>query len=627
MPNEIILVLYFFMWYLLVGLALFFIISGADDLFFDGYYWTRYFWRFWKTRHYEPLTYEKLTSKEEQLIAVLIPCWQEKSIISLMLQHNFYAIDYKNYYFFVGLYPNDLETIAEVQGIASQNERVQYVIGETPGPTNKASNLNTIYQAIKAFEKNLGKSFDIFVFHDSEDMIHSLSFKLYNYLIPRKDMIQIPIFPLKVNYWNFTHWLYADEFAENHTKDIVVREAIGAHVPSAGVGTAFSKFALTTLEDPKTALPFSTNSLAEDYRTSLALRVHQLKQIFVTQHIIRMQWKKRYIFGCKYVQKPVKEIVAIRALFPLEYTKSIRQKARWIIGIVFQEWQHSRWPKERSVRYTLAHDRKSSVTHLINGLGYLVFAFWVLYSFMTYATPEYPTLQERFNAHPWVWWLIVSSTLIMCERLLQRTIATYRIYGLIPASLVVPRAFYGNILNLHALLRAYRIYFRAPSLPTTHKQPSWDKTENSFQGGHILAPYRKKLGDLLKETQNIDDEQLNHAIFLQQKTGERLGQVLCRLEIITPLQLLHVLSSQYNLPLFPQTEIQNAKAQCLSKLSKKTMRWLNRRGLSPVAVDESEKIVTIAIDDPTNEPLLAQILHYLMPYHTKFVLIHQEIEP
>ena len=621
MPSEIALILYFLMWYLLVALAVLFIISGLDDLFIDCYYWVRYIWRVWKTRHYEPLTYEHLVAQDEQFIAVMIPCWHEANVIATMLKHNCYSIDYTNYYLFVGVYPNDPDTVAEVQAVAKLNKHVQCVIGETLGPTNKAANLNGIYKFIKAFEATLAKQFTIFVLHDSEDVIHPLSFKLYNYLIPRKDMIQIPIFPLEVKYRNFTHWLYADEFAENHTKNIIVRESIRAHVPSAGVGTAFYSKALEILEDPETGLPFSTDSLTEDYRTSLALRVHQLKQIFVTQHIIRMQWQKRWFFSRSYVQKPVKEIVAVRALFPLEYTKSVRQKARWIIGIVFQEWHHSQWPKEWRIRYTLAHDRKSFITHFINGFGYFLFTFWLFYSIFTYANPEYPTLQERFNAHPWVWWLIIIATLMMCERLMQRTISTYRIYGWLPACLVIPRAFYGNILNLHVLIRAYRIYFSAPKSKTTSNQPVWDKTEHHFPGRHLLVPYRKRLGDLLVDNLLVSGEQLRQAVFEQQKTGERLGRILCRLNLINSTQLVRVLSAQYNLPLFAQHQLDEAKNRCRPLLSKKAMQWLLTRGVSPINVDEANRTITIAIDDPTNELLLGKIINYLIPYKTKFVLL------
>ena len=256
MPSEFVVFVYFIMWYVLVSLACLFVISGMDDLFFDGYYWVRYLVRLWKTRHYQPLSYEQLAQKEEQRIAVLIPCWHEARVIGTMLKHNCYSIDYTNYSFFVGVYPNDPETVNEVQEVTQSIKNVHCVVGPTPGPTNKAANLNAVYEYIRVFEKSLETPFNLFVFHDSEDIIHPLSFKLYNYLIPRKQMIQIPVFPLEINYWNFTHWLYADEFSENHTKDIIVREFINGHVPSAGVGTAFSREALSTLEDPKTKMPY-----------------------------------------------------------------------------------------------------------------------------------------------------------------------------------------------------------------------------------------------------------------------------------------------------------------------------------------------------------------------------------
>lgn len=621
MPSDILLILYFLMWYFLVGLAALFIFFGLDDLFIDGYYWIRYIWRFWKMRHYEPLTYEKLIAKEEQLIAVLVPCWREANIIATMLKHNCYSIDYNNYYFFVGVYPNDPETVAEVRSVADINEHVQCIVGDTPGPTNKAANLNIIYKYIKTFEKTQQKHFNIFVFHDSEDIIHPLSFKLYNYLIPRKDMIQIPIFPLEVPYRNFTHWLYADEFAENHTKDIIVRESIRAHVPSAGVGTAFYRNALEMLENPETGTPFSTSSLTEDYRTSLAIRMLQLKQVFVTQYITRTQWKKKWLFSKRYAQKQIKEFVAVRALFPMEYKKAVRQKARWIIGIVFQEWRDGEWPKEWRVRYTLAHDRKSFITHFINGLGYLLFMYWLIYSIITYALPEYPSLQERFNLYPWVWWLSNVATFIMCERLLQRTIATYRIYGFIPACFVIPRAFYGNILNLHALIRAYQIYFSTPKNKKAAKQPAWDKTEHHFPGRHLLVPYRKRLGDLLLEKGLINDKQLRSAIFEQHKTGERLGEILCRLNFISSRELQRVLALQYNLPLFPHDKLSLAQEHCLPQLPKRTRSWMRKREINPIKFDELSKALTIAIQDPTNELLLKKIIKHLKSYKIEFVLI------
>lgn len=623
MPNEAVLVLYFIMWYLLVGLAILFIISGLDDLFIDVYYWTRFVIRLARQRFFSPLTYQKLASVEEQMIAVLIPCWHEANVIGTMLRHNCYSIDYKNYYLFVGVYPNDPHTVEEVQSLAKIIKNVQCVVGAQPGPTNKAANLNQIYNHLKVFEKDLEKPFNIIVFHDSEDIIHPLSFKLYNYLIPRKDMIQIPIFPLEVSYWNFTHWLYADEFTENHTKDILVRESIHAHVPSAGVGTAFARSALQLLENPRTGEPFSIDSLTEDYRTSLALRVHNLKQIFVVQQIRHLQWKKHWFFKHRYVQKLVYEYVATRAMFPTQYSKAVRQKARWIIGIVFQEWYNSNWPESWAVRYTLAHDRKSFITHFINGFGYFLFLSWIIYSLFTFSNPAYPSLQEQFNLHPWVWWLVWAVTCIMIERMIQRVIAVKRVYSWIPALLSIPRAFYGNILNLHALIRAYQTYYAAPKeTTTTSKQPAWDKTDHEFPGRHVLVPFRRRLGDLLLENNTITQEQLDLALQKQRESGKRLGKILCDLKLINPQELLNLLSKQYQLPIFPKSELAIAQKQIMGKWPLKKMQWLKREGITLLEVDEEIKTLTLGIDDPTNELQLTEVIDYIKPYKSKFMLLN-----
>lgn len=621
MPSDILIFFYFIMWYFLLGMSILFIISGLDDFFIDVYYWTDHFYRKWKYRHEPPLTYQKLINRKEQLIAVLLPCWHEAGVIGTMLQHNCSSIDYQNYHIFVGVYPNDPQTVADVQSVASKNPHVHCVINQDPGPTNKARNLNFVYQYIKDYERTTQQIFDIFVFHDSEDIIHPRSFLLYNYLMPKMEMIQIPILPLARPYLNFTHWMYADEFAENHTKDMIVREQIHGHVPSAGVGTAFARQTLELLEDPETKCPFAIDSLTEDYRTSLLISMYKLRQAFVFQKVSRLVWVEKGIFRKRYVEEEQKEIIATRALFPLEYTKAVRQKTRWIIGIVFQEWNHTKWPKSWKLCYTLAHDRKGAVTHFINGFGYLLFLFWVCYSYFTFDKPEYPTLQEQFNLHPWVWWLIIIVSILMLDRIAQRVIAMLRVYGPIPALLAIPRTFYVNLLNLHALIRAYLIYFSTPKTNTSAKQPAWDKTDHHFPGSHILTPFKKRLGDMLVDEKIITAEQLREFIVEQSDTGERLGHLLVRKQIISKHKLLELLSIQYKLDLFPENKLLEFKSHCIDQIPKPILQWLEKKKVVPVGFDAHRQSIVLAITDPTNELLIEKTINYIQPLKAKFVII------
>jgi bacteriophage N4 adsorption protein B len=620
--QEAIVSLYFLMWYFLVLLSVLFICSGLDDLFIDFSYWVRAIRRYFKTRHYPPLTYQKLADKPEQLIAILVPCWHEAGVIGTMLEHNVYSIDYQNYCIFVGAYPNDPATIEEVQRVALKHKKIQLVVNQCEGPTNKAENLNQIYLGMCAYEKTYAVKFDMIVFHDSEDIIHPLSLKLYNYLIPRKDMIQIPVFPLRVSYHKFTHWLYADEFSENHTKNIVVREAIGAHVPSAGVGTALSRHAIELIRQERVHGPFSTDTLTEDYRTSLAIRLLNLKQIFVTQAIFKMQWEPRGWFRKGYVQRVRKEYIATRALFPMEYKKSVRQKARWIIGIVFQEWEHNPWPEQWRVRYSVSHDRKGFVSHFINGFSYFVFLFWVIYTWCTQSNPNYPSLREQFNLHPWVWWLIGAVTFIMFERMLQRMIAVKRIYSWVPALLSIPRTFYGNLLNLNAVLRAYSIFFAKQVTQTTAPAaPIWDKTDHTFPGSHILMPYRRRLGDLLIEAKKITPEQLEQAMIEQQKSGNRIGNILCKMGFLTPTELITWLGRQYDLQCFPKSILDVALEQYEPAVPKRVLRWFKTYEIKLLFVDLERCIMKLGIEDPTNELLIEKVINYIAPFEAQFMLI------
>lgn len=609
---------YFFMWYMLVIVSILFCISGLDDLFFDIFYWYRYFWRLWKTRRYKPLTYEVLAQKKEYRIAILTPCWHEANVIDVMLKHNCYAIDYQHYDIFVGVYPNDPDTIASVESVAKLNEHVHCVVGKHDGPTNKASNLNQIYEFIVKYEIEHQIQYDIFVLHDSEDLIHPLSFKVYNYLIDRADMIQVPIFPLEPSVFNFTHWIYNDEFAEIHTKDIIVREAIKGLVPSAGVGTAFSRRAIETLKIAREGLPFAMTTLTEDYNTALKLRTENLKQFFVTQRILRQQWKKKFGFFGPYELKNVREFVATRALFPMEYIKAVRQKARWILGISIQEWAYTGWSGNIATLYTLIHDRKSVFTHFINVLGYVVFLFWLVYSIIAFDRPNYPSLQEQLNLHPWVWYMILLSSVIMCERIIQRMIAVWRVYGTLGAITSIPRVFYGNIVNIHALFRAYKQFLTSAKSKAPAK---WDKTDHHFPGSHVLIDYKKKLGDLIIENRIISQEQLHKLLNEQHDTGKQLGKLLKEHNYLTESELTKLLAKQYELPTISVDELIILKEDEIPNLAIKDYRWLIKNHCYPFSYDGGIDALSIAIEDPSNERLLKRLKHRLRRYHLRFALL------
>ena len=607
---------YMLMWWLLIIVAGLILLSSLDELIFDIVYLTAFIYhkyKVWKYK-YEPLTLEKIRSLPEKKIAIMVACWSEHLVIEDMLGHNIPAIDYKNYDFFIGVYPNDPLTIEAVARAQREYGNIIAITNKTPGPSTKADNLNNVYSCILDLEKEKNIRYEIFIFHDAEDVIHPLSLKLYNYLIPRKDMIQIPVFPLEVSHSYTTHWTYNDEFAENHTKIMLSREVMGGLVPSAGVGTAFARTAIEKLSHKTGGIVFDVTSLTEDYHVSLEIHLLKLKTIFLTQRIERTQMKKKWYFFGELVPKKVYELVATRALYPSRYMAAVRQRARWITGITLQEWRNTGWPGTIATRYTLFHDRKTLITHFINFVAYILFIYWLIY----YLAGAKPTIAKLLRLYPEVYYLILACTLMMCLRLFYRAWATYRIYGIMSAILSIPRSVYSNLINFHALIRAYRGFFWGSKTEST----KWDKTKNTFPTKSTLRKYTKKLGDLLLENRTITTEQLLEALALQKKTNKKLGKILVEKYAVSPEDILFMLGKQFNMDIIDHSHFPTLSPSELD-LSEENYNWLINHQIFPIAYFDN--IVTLGLVDPSHEFNNKEAIARIKPHKAKFVLLSHAI--
>src|SRR3546814_17382074 len=82
-------------------------------------------------------------------------------------------------------------------------------------------------------------------------------------------MVQLPVLPLADPQSRWIGGHYLDEFAESHGKDLVVREALGASVPSAGVGCAINRNMMDRIVALNGGRPFDEARLTEDYEMGL----------------------------------------------------------------------------------------------------------------------------------------------------------------------------------------------------------------------------------------------------------------------------------------------------------------------------------------------------------------------
>lgn len=354
---------------------------------------------------------DTLSNLPEKHLAIIVPAWKESSIIRRMLLGNCQRIAYQSYTFFVGVYPNDPDTLREVQLAAQQYPNIVPVINERNGPSSKGQILNHVAQHIVARIEQ-GESFDALIMHDAEDMIHPLGLHLMNRELNKASFIQIPIFSLLVDHKELVAGTYIDEFAELHTKDILVRGALGAAIPSAGVGTAIAMPLVRALQAQDDL--FRESTLTEDY--DLGVRAKKLGF--------------RCAFACYFFRNGSrKEFIATREYFPKRFKRSVRQKTRWTVGIVLQGWRNLGWHGSSVDRFFLYRDRKGLIGNIASLCGYLLLLYLGLRAF--------DLVSPHLNAGQWLQILLWGNVIMMINRLWQRCYCVARVYG-IQAALVVP---------------------------------------------------------------------------------------------------------------------------------------------------------------------------------------------
>ena len=500
------------------------LLSSLDDLFIDAWYWLRELRRSLTVkRRYTALSAEELRAKPEQPLAIMVPAWLEYDVISSMLETMVSTLEYKNYMIFAGTYRNDQRTIDEVERMRRRYRKLIRVEVPHDGPTCKADCLNWIVQAIFAQNAKQPEPFAGVILHDSEDVLHPLELKYYNYLLPRIDFIQLPVTSLERHWHELVAGTYMDEFAEWHTKDLVVRESLSKMVPSAGVGTCFSRRALEELAAETNNQPFNTDTLTEDYDIGARLAQRGMKQIF-GKFQVEYVTRRRAWFGLgREKVSSIRMPLGVREYFPNTFRTAYRQKARWTLGIGLQGWQQVGWTGSLANRYLLFRDRKGLVTSFIAILAYVLLANFFLFFLADkfgWWTVYYPSY---FRPGGWLVTLMWLNAFALLLRVVQRAYFVGHMYGWEHAVLSIPRMIVGNFINAMAAARAWRLFIVHL---ITGKRLAWDKTMHDFPSTDQLSQQRKRLGELLLSWQAIAQDTLARALEIQARDKKPLGQIL-----------------------------------------------------------------------------------------------------
>ena len=290
------------------------------------------------------------------------------------------------------------------------------------------------------------------VLHDAEDLVHPLELRLFDRLVERAASVQLPVLPLldPDSRWISGH--YADEFAQSHIKELVVREAVGAAIPLAGVGCAIERNAIDRLAAAHGGQPFSAVSLTEDYELGLRLGALGYRTLFV-----------------RIPATPgSRAVVASRGHFPADLHCAVRQKARWIGGIAIAGWDRLGWSGGIGERWMRMRDRRGLVAALLLVAGYLALFLWLQIGLaVALGAPI------AFQASPLLATLLTLNAWLLGWRLVMRFGFTAAAYGLSEGLRSIPRVLVGNVIAILAARRALALH-------EAGGPKKWDKTRHVF---------------------------------------------------------------------------------------------------------------------------------------------------
>lgn len=441
--------------------AVFFLIGAVDELAVDAIYgWLRLTGR---TGSPSPADAPAERISLPFPAAVFIPAWREANVIGPTLMHALTAWPQSQVRFYVGCYRNDPSTLASAMVGGRGDHRVRLVVHDSEGPTSKADCLNRLYAALLEDERRLGLETGMVVLHDAEDMVDPAALGVMARALENASFVQLPVMalPQRGSRWIAGH--YTDEFAEVHGKTMVVRDALGAGLPGAGVGCAIERGFLHRLAHRNRGEAFATASLTEDYELGLEVTAMGGRSRFVRAHAADGR------------------LIATRAFFPAHLSDAVRQKTRWVHGVALQSWDRLGWRGGACDIWMQMRDRRGPFAALLLVIGYLL----VLLSAVQFTLAALD-MAPAIRLSPLLKWLLIANLVALIWRAAMRAAFTARDFGWREGVRSIPRIVVSNTIAIMSGRRAFAAYLRT----LAGEPPQWEKTEHRDHpvlASHTLA--------------------------------------------------------------------------------------------------------------------------------------------
>jgi len=390
--------------------------------------------------------------------AVFVANWHEEDVLGKMVEGNLARIQIPEVSFFLGVYPNDTGTLRVAKELEAKHpDRVCVIVNTLPGPTSKGQMLNEMFAQVFSREECP----EMAVLHDSEDVIDPRTFPIYAAYAVEHDFIQVPVFSLNRGKGAHVASTYMDEFAERHTREMIVRDAVGAAIPSAGVGTCMTKRLLKHFLKTRGQVLMS-GTVTEDYILGVEAKRSGFKSAFAAVSANADEGL---------------DFVATREFFPRTLAASIKQKSRWVYGINFEAAHKLGWDGDLWDVYFFMRDRKGMITNFLPAISMTMFGLLFLdYIDLSNIPPGLePLLEASLGAN----------LIALIARYVVRVAACRQVYGgfdWIGVAVRWPVALY---INMAAVFLAWKTYLGESEFAT--KPVVWSKTVHELPEDFMAA--------------------------------------------------------------------------------------------------------------------------------------------
>lgn len=202
---------------------------------------------------------------------------------------------------------------------------------------------------------------------------------------------------------------------------------------------------------------FNDANLTEDYE--LGFRFYQLGF-------------KTGFFNVKLDRDDEASRIATAEFFPNTFWASVKQRSRWVAGIVFQNWKAHKWSGNLSTKYFLFRDRKSIFSFFSAFLSNIVIVYF-LYAMLSKAM-GWQHVNSLVGSSSVLWYLMIANLFFMISRLSHRFVFTYNWYGFGYAFFSLFRLPLDTVINFFAIARSLNVYKNVK----TKAKVVWDSTSH-----------------------------------------------------------------------------------------------------------------------------------------------------